>query len=95
MTCIQIGQPWEMIAVDIQEVPVSYQGNRYLLVVQDYFTKWPEAIPLTDQTVNRITGELLQLCSRLGHPDTVYSGYQAHALVGTKAKIYALHNEVH
>ena len=26
---------------------------------------------------------------------TVNSGYQAHALVGTIAKIYALHNEVH
>ena len=26
--------------------------------------------------------------------DTVDSGYQAHALVGTIAKIYALHNEV-
>ena len=25
---------------------------------------------------------------------TVDSGYQAHALVGTVAKIYALHNEV-
>ncbi len=27
-------------------------------------------------------------------PITVDSGYQAHALVGTIAKIYALHNEV-
>ena len=28
------------------------------------------------------------------HAYTVDSGYQAHALVGTIAKIYALHNEV-
>lgn len=30
-----IGRPWEMIAVDILEVPVSYRHNHYLLVIQD------------------------------------------------------------
>ena len=39
-----------MIAVDILEVTMSTNGNRYLLVVQDYFTKWAEAILLRDQT---------------------------------------------
>ena len=47
---IPIGRPWEIIAVDILEVPMSTNGNCYLLVVQDYFTKWAEAIPLRDQT---------------------------------------------
>ena len=28
------------------EVPVSKNNSRYLMVVQDYFTKWAEAIPL-------------------------------------------------
>ena len=44
-----------MVAVDILEVPVSSQNNRYLLAVQDYFTKWADAIPLRDQTANWIT----------------------------------------
>ena len=48
-----------MVAADILEVPVSSNNNHYLLVVQDYFTKWVEAIPLPDQTAARITGELL------------------------------------
>ena len=39
MKNIPIGRPWQMIAVDILEVPVSSNNNRYLLVVQDYFTK--------------------------------------------------------
>ena len=51
MYSIPIGKPWEMIIVDVLEVPASYQNNRYLLVIQDYFTKWVEAIPLPDQTV--------------------------------------------
>ena len=40
-------------------------------LVQDFFTKWAEAIPLTDQTAARITGiteELVKLLSTLGIP---------------------------
>ena len=58
---IPIGRPWQMLAVDILEVPVSRNNNRYLLVIQDYFTKWVEAIPLPDQTAVRITTELKKL----------------------------------
>ena len=43
---IPISNPWEMLAVDILEVPVSRNNHRYLLVVMDYFTKLAEAIPL-------------------------------------------------
>lgn len=39
-----------MIAVGILEVPLSHNNNWYLLVVQDNFTKWADAIPLPDQT---------------------------------------------
>ena len=63
-----IGRPWQTIAADILEVPLSTNNNRYLLVVQDYFTKWTEAIPLPDQTAARITGELIKLFSVYGHP---------------------------
>ena len=73
LTNIPIGQPWEMIAVDILEVPVSCQNNRYLLVVQDYFTKWATAIALPDQTAVRITRELVKLFSEFGVPSIVHS----------------------
>ena len=62
-----------MIAVDILEVPISYNNNRYLLVVQDYFTKWPEAIPIPDQTAACITWELVKIFSTIGIPDTLHS----------------------
>lgn len=70
---IPIGRPWEMIAVDILEVPISTQNNRYLLVVQDYFTKWAEAVPLPDQTAGRISRELIKLFSIYGHPRILHS----------------------
>ena len=47
-----------MIAIDILEAPVSTNN---LLVIQDYFTKWADAIPLPDRTAIRITAELVKL----------------------------------
>ena len=62
-----------MIAVNVLEVPVSYQNNRYLLVIQDYFTMWVEAILMLDQTAVRITNELTKVFSTLRLPNIVHS----------------------
>ena len=70
---VPIGKAWEMVAVDILEVPVSHHNNRYLLVVQDYMTKWVEAIPIPNQTAKRITTELVNIFSRYGLPDILHS----------------------
>ena len=68
-----ISRPWQMLAVDILEVPLSVNNSRYLLVVQDYFTKWVEAVPIPDQTATRITCELGKIFSRYGPPQILYS----------------------
>ena len=73
ITNIPIGRPWQIIAVDILEVPVSVHNNRYLLVVQDYFTKWAVAIPMKDKTAEHITTELVKLFSTFGMPEIVHS----------------------
>ena len=70
---VPIGKPWEMVAIDVVEVPISYQNIHYLLVIQDYFTKWVEAIPMPDQTAVRLTNELVKLSSMLGFPQIVHS----------------------
>ena len=39
-----LGYPFERIAIDIMApLPVTVSGNKYILVVGDYFTKWKEA----------------------------------------------------
>ena len=73
LTNIPIGRPWQMIAIDILEVPVSTKNNRYLLVIQDYFIKWAEARPLKDQTAVRIKAELVKLFCTYGIPEIVHS----------------------
>ena len=54
-------------------LPLSNRNNCYLLVVQDYFTKWPEPIPIPDQTAARITKEMDKLFCMYGIPDIVHS----------------------
>ncbi|KAL5457235.1 hypothetical protein EMCRGX_G034481 [Ephydatia muelleri] len=77
MTNIPIGHPWQMLAVDVLQVPVSSRGNRYLLVIQDYFTKWAEAIPMPNQTAECIAGILIDLFSRFGIPEILHSDHGA------------------
>jgi len=62
-----------MIAVDILSVPTSVNGNKCLLVVQDYFTKWADAIPLPNQKAVTITKALVNLFATMGLPQILHS----------------------
>jgi hypothetical protein len=43
------------MAIDILgPLPRSEDGNRYLMVVEDYFTKWTEAIPIPNAEATTI-----------------------------------------
>ncbi|GBM39276.1 Transposon Ty3-I Gag-Pol polyprotein [Araneus ventricosus] len=56
-----VGAPFERIALDILgPFPVTTKGNRYVLVLMDYFTKWPEAIPIPDQEASTVAEELVR-----------------------------------
>lgn len=47
---ISAGCPLQIVAMDILgPLPESEAGNSYILVVDDYFTKWMEVYPLPNQ----------------------------------------------
>ncbi|GBM90491.1 hypothetical protein AVEN_157636-1, partial [Araneus ventricosus] len=54
-----VGAPFERMALDIL-VPftVTTKGDQYVLALMDYFTKWPEAIPIPDQEDSTVAEEL-------------------------------------
>ncbi len=56
---IPVGGPFERVGVDIMELPLTLQGNRYVLVFLDYLTKWVEAYPLRDQTSETVARVLV------------------------------------
>jgi len=62
-----------MVAVNILQVPLSTNNNKYLLVLQDYFTKWADATPLPDQTANHIATEMIKSFCTYGPPQIIHS----------------------
>ena len=46
--------PIQIIGVNIMELPTTDQGNRYVLVFQDFLTKWPMVFAMPDQKSVRI-----------------------------------------
>ena len=72
---VPVGGPFEMLAIDfLGPLPTTEQGNKYILVVADYFTKWTEAFPLQDQTA-KTTAETLvnEVIMRFGMPIVFHS----------------------
>ena len=49
VTPITVSKPFQIIGVDILELPVTTQGNKYAVVFQDLFTKWPFMFAVPDQ----------------------------------------------
>ena len=68
------GYPMERIAVDILgELPVTERGNKYVLVVSDYFTKWTESYSMCNMEAATVAKLLVeQLFSRFGIPDQIH-----------------------
>ena len=72
---IDTGQgPFENVALDILKLPRTSRGNEFLLVIEDYFSKWVEAFPLTRTVAPSVAQCLLNgWIARFGCPYTILS----------------------
>lgn len=70
-----VGAPMERVGVDILgPFPTTDTGNRYVLVAMDYFTKWPEAYAVPDQTAATTAERLVEeMFARFGVPAELHS----------------------
>ncbi|XP_044860608.1 uncharacterized protein LOC123363556 [Mauremys mutica] len=67
-----VGVPFERVAMDlVGPFPKSQVGYQYILVVMDYATRFPEAVPLRSITARTIAAELLKIFARVGLPREV------------------------
>ena len=65
----------ERIAVDVLgPLPITEAGNKYLLVIMDYFSKWPEVHPMPNQEASTVAEILVkEVVSQFGVPVTIHS----------------------
>ena len=72
---VPVSSKWERVAMDILDITtVSDRGNRYSLVVADYFTKYTEAYPLKDKSARSVVDALAEhWMTRFGFPLTLHS----------------------
>lgn len=68
-------KPFQHVAIDVVgPLPLTKNGNKYLLTFQDIFTKYPEAIPMPDQTVETIAKKFVEkIICRHGCPERITS----------------------
>ena len=67
-----IDVPFRRIAMDlVGPLPKSKRGHKYILVVLDYATRYPEAIPLRTMATKGIARELFVMFSRVGIPGEI------------------------
>ncbi|GFR78367.1 reverse transcriptase [Elysia marginata] len=70
-----IDQPFTRVAVDLigPIQPSSERGNRYVLTLVDFSTRYPEAVALKNMTTETVAEALVDIFSRVGLPKEILS----------------------
>ena len=63
---IPVGGPFHRLGVDVLQLPLTRNGNQYVVVFADYLTKWIKAFPVPDQSAETIAKPLVEeiVCPR-------------------------------
>ena len=65
----RVGEPFERVALDLVGPLPPSRGKKYLLVIQDCFSKWVEVIPIPNKTTLTVTEAFVtNWVSRFGSP---------------------------
>ena len=74
MQTIQAGYPMQVVAVDIMgPLPETDDGNKYVLVAVDYFTRWTEAYGIRNQEAATVAKKLVdEVFCRFSPPEQLH-----------------------
>lgn len=82
-------RPLERIAMDIVgPLPITLANNKYILVMTDYFTRYPEAYPLPDTKSHTVAGALEKFIATHGVPEQLISDRATNFLSDCLKEVY-------
>lgn len=86
-----IDEPFHLIAMDIVgPLPRSHAGSKYILVICDYATRYPEAIPLRSTDARHVAEELFKVFARVGVPKEILTDQGSNFTSNLLAEVYRL-----
>ena len=84
-------EPFRRIAMDIVgPLPRSSSGKKYILVICDYATRYPEAVALRTIDANAVAEELLPFFARVGVPEEILTDQGTNFTSQLLAEVYKL-----
>eukprot|EP00731_Ephydatia_muelleri_P015573 Em0008g1293a len=79
------------VAMDIVgPLPRTKSGNRYILVMSDYATRYPEAVPVKAIDAEHIAEELVKIFARVGIPEEILTDQGSNFTSQLLAEMYQL-----
>ncbi len=86
-----VGVPFEQLGMDVVgPLERSKTGNRYMLVITDYATRYPEVFPLKTVRARNVALCLVQLFSRVGFPQTIVTDQGSNFMSKLLKQVYQL-----
>ena len=86
-----IEQPFQRIAMDVVgPLPRTQGGNRFILTICDYATRYPKAFALPSVEAPRVAKELIKLFSHVGIPDEILTDQGTNFMPTMIEEIYRL-----
>ena len=70
---IPVQRVFQILGVDVMELPKTDRGNKYVVVFQDFLSKWPLVFPVPDQKSIRIARLLVEVIPIFGVPEALLS----------------------
>ncbi len=52
-------RPWDVVSIDLLQLPASYQGSKYLLVCVDHLSRYVVLAPLKDKSAKSVAHALI------------------------------------
>ena len=86
-----VEKPFQHLAIDIVGPLLrSRAGNKYILTICDYGTRYLEAVPLPSIEAEQIAKELVKLFSRVGIPNEILTDQGTNFMSTLLQEIYRL-----